>query len=1696
ASSTRMIGNVAATVAGGLYVGAAGTTTVNVIAGETHAFVEHSKINTNTASGPSGAGQSLSVKASDHAYGLSVSGTIGVGAAGLGAGVDTLVFAGTTKAYVEGGEIQAKDRAVVEAQSTQSATSFAVSGAGGIVGAAGTGVVAVFASTTEAYLRSVDVTAGSLTVASEHDSRLLIAAGGFAGGLGALAGTLSVVSDDSTTKAYIDDSTVQTTDEDGVDVSADSESEIRNYVASGAAGTSGTAAGSVLVSLSSNTTQAYVKNSALGAPNPGNRIRNSAASDDMAKIAVRASDSVDVNAEAYSFAAGSAAAGIVGAAAHKGGNVVSLIGAGTASGPSTNVGLASGLLLVTSERTGKVSSKSVAGAGGVAAGAGSAATALVGSPLQAAEVKAAIGNGVTVSSPDSSVKVQALSKPQVSALAEGFAGSLLVGIGASLATATSYVATDARVGTGGSITAKRLEVNALASPSSTDIPTASATALGATIGLLVGEAVHTGIAGSSSTVTASVGSALEITGDVQILADNSTWQRATVAGVSGGYVGVGAHLANATSDSTTTATLGDGVTGSVGGTLSVKAIGHDATYSKAVSGTGGVIGAPAATARTVNESETAAEIGGGSSTASFVANAVALNSEHIASFDGQSDTLNAAIIGASGAIADNTVDSRVAARIREGAKLQTLDLVAIAENKVRKPALSGTDFNVTAGSGGAYIGAAALSESYIRLDTRVTIGKNAVVQVTGDRMNPGRTDFIAINDIEAGDRTKLDAGGAISLALAESRINVGSDDDPSVAEVEMLDNSRLGSVGTVNLAARTRAVVEASADAKTYGLAAAARGISSTTIDSSNKVTLANGAKISADGDVNLYAGRDARRGDLGQAIDSYLSSVARTDLFNKTAFPIVTVPAADAAITQENLIRTGSQSEVRSASDVNLVATKGSATATGVGIGKDLYRQLAEDIADALEVVGIGDGGLSLEIRGGSSKHESSSGVIVDGLVNAGTWNKRRFEINAAGNVVPGEYSEGIWYTETTEDVVNNMLERLQVLKMLRGEYKDDPSVRAAYDAEISFIEHQLLSLGYAEQDDEGRIIPIRTAIVDYINVGPVAARGGDVNATADYLTGSGRIVASNDTGIFIENKSAKFLRLSDVIIEDKGGKVFFNQAPVSSKDQVSARNRPGTSVANNLQIEAAGSSSSNPSITITNTFNPTGTDVPVPDIVLTGEILNRTGTVTISNRKGSIKLQGETIGQAPRIIAATIEMTAGADIFQAYVDGFYHVGGDPFEAHRSYVIDRENWIKEDAGLDYWNTYSEDDGGSESYDWRVGGSLIAGNNIFLSARYLNINGTIQSGIPDRNIAILGSSGQYKVGEEEVEILPGVTVTMDKLGTLNEYLIWAAEDWATNNDGSKSPRYLINSYHDVDVYYNAETDRIEIDPIKVQGGYVELYGAIMSTGGGAIKAMDGSGYIKVFNDTSKDIVINGIDTGNVHGVVRITDTRKTDANGVPLTTVYERVNGEVWRHEYRGSTLASSSGLGTQREATYSPSLSRYFLTRGQNWGYIWIAKAETSSLFWDLVDLPENVYNKGIEKYEDVTVDLPDGQYIYAEGWPWSYFLTYNKFDPPFEGEVTLDQMDHVARRVWIEYHFGDLYKTYHIEDTYKMTGSIVYSHSIKSNYGIPIQFIGHDPGDDEVEVDVFSEGNIILDGSVHSTGRTRLTSMSGSII
>jgi hypothetical protein len=120
-----------------------------------------------------------------------------------------------------------------------------------------------------------------------------------------------------------------------------------------------------------------------------------------------------------------------------------------------NVGNA--LIAVESRRTGSVNSYSLASAGGVDIGEGSLAVA-----RDSGEAEAAIGDGALINSPSASVQVNAVSEPRVSADAQGFAGAVLASVGVSYAEADASTTTRALVGSGATITAGSLAVNALA----------------------------------------------------------------------------------------------------------------------------------------------------------------------------------------------------------------------------------------------------------------------------------------------------------------------------------------------------------------------------------------------------------------------------------------------------------------------------------------------------------------------------------------------------------------------------------------------------------------------------------------------------------------------------------------------------------------------------------------------------------------------------------------------------------------------------------------------------------------------------------------------------------------------------------------------------------------------------------------------------------------------------------------------------------------------------------------------------------------------------------------------------------------------------------------------------------------------------------------------------------------------------------
>jgi len=108
------------------------------------------------------------------------------------------------------------------------------------------------------------------------------------------------------------------------------------------------------------------------------------------------------------------------------------------------------------------------------------------------------------------------------------------------------------------------------------------------------------------------------------------------------------------------------------------------------------------------------------------------------------------------------------------------------------------------------------------------------------------------------------------------------------------------------------------------------------------------------------------------------------------------------------------------------------------------------------------------------------------------------------------------------------------------------------------------------------------------------------------------------------------------------------------------------------------------------------------------------------------------------------------------------------------------------------------------------------------------------------------------------------------------------------------------------VWYNADKSRIEMDPIRAQGGNIRLFGHVLSTGNGSVTARDGYGDISIRNETSRTLALNELDTGAVsdvgvrplEGQIMLIDTARLNNDGRPLTSVFTRDNNVVTRTSY------------------------------------------------------------------------------------------------------------------------------------------------------------------------------------------------------
>ena len=372
----------------------------------------------------------------------------------------------------------------------------------------------------------------------------------------------------------------------------------------------------------------------------------------------------------------------------------------------------------------------------------------------------------------------------------------------------------------------------------------------------------------------------------------------------------------------------------------------------------------------------------------------------------------------------------------------------------------------------------------------------------------------------------------------------------------------------------------------------------------------------------------------------------------------------------------------------------------------------------------------------------------------------------------------------------------------------------------------------------------------------------------------------------------------------------------------------------------------------------------------------------------------------------------------------------------------------------------------------------------FADPRYLNINGTIQSGIPDRILDASESGTAMDVIRQRIETIQAE---------------WEAAGRPTIADVRGIREYRISDGigENVSVYFNPQTQQIIVDDIEVKGGYVELYGHIMSTGSGQIKALDGYGRIDLrFARFGYDVVVHTLDTGGVQGVIRITDLGKTnDTWGGPVTTVYERVGGHVRTQEWVGDKLISES-VATEagREAVYRPVANQAFVwKRGQDFTTTYIGKKESSSWF-DIIPGGMMEYDTFIKTPASGVVDLPNGEYVTEAVLPWDSYFERRQY--------VSDGMKLVNRSAWSDYSGVDLggwcfgVRYYYLEDTWKEGSQNIYTHMVRADYPIGIEFIGHDAAPGNRGIWVQSSDRLILNGNVrHTGGETHVSGDDGII-
>ena len=603
---------------------------------------------------------------------------------------------------------------------------------------------------------------------------------------------------------------------------------------------------------------------------------------------------------------------------------------------------------------------------------------------------------------------------------------------------------------------------------------------------------------------------------------------------------------------------------------------------------------------------------------------------------------------------------------------------------------------------------------------------------------------------------------------------------------------------------------------------------------------------------------------------------------------------------------------------------------------------------------------------------------------------------------------------------------------------------------------------------------------------VGDITAQLGDIVFEGDNVSGAGTLKAGGDAEVKITNVSPNNLVTGDIHVvgsqgtagAGQGGTIYFNSTEIKGdsaaaiQSAIQKENKDKTksvSFTAETRYQTGG-----PSITIENNFRPQtyvdSDNAPyyaAPNVNLKGYIYNPRGTVTVTSANGDVYNKGT-------IYAGSVNMTAtNGDFIQTYdassagkQSSISSVGGNP--------------LNDTGGL-----YNVDKDGKAND--KLGSGILANGNVFISARYVNINSKIQSGVPDHAINI---PKDYKLfymnGSTKVDVTDATTVPS------------GAKILVSDKAGKEIEG----------VSYDKANDRFVISDIEVHGGHISIVGTILNTTNDTnkarIEALDGYGTIQVKNDSDKNIELKTLSTGGgLEGKIEITDLDRASGK-ITRKTTYTRKNGVIQQsvQSYTDGNPTGNPAVSTftnAKDAKYETTKGSYYTVQtGQDSSTTTTYELHDTRVDWWGIDDRAPTSAEMLAQGGTVT-DFWQGDVRTLEGG--AFVSSYNKVDgtkddgtyvttnKDFQSAEPVSTFTKKEERLWYTLGIAKKFDYKLVETTYDTK---VTQYSLKSDYDVGIGFGGSENGG-TLTVNGGSR-DVLINGTL-SNGRGASTLSGGSL-